>query len=218
MNQQSKVDAMGRAEPGALPTEGLPDAAASRTATLQPHPVDLSEMVEKFALQQLAWTYCHAIDRGDLRLLRSLYHDDAIDDHGPMFRGSPDEYVAWLPGMLANWESTSHVISNMLFLVEGHQAEGELAVLAYHRTPGPDLREVIARGRYLDRYEKRDGIWRFYRRSLVLDSMEERIAPAGCSPSLDEGIETGRADAGDACFTRLAMFARQRGLPDEYRR
>ncbi|MFV3307750.1 nuclear transport factor 2 family protein [Pseudomonas sp. NY15181] len=190
----------------------------TRTATLEPHVVDSSEMVDKFALQQLAWTYCHAIDRGDLRLLRSLYHDDAIDDHGPMFCGSPDEYVAWLPGMLANWEATSHVISNMLFLVDGNQAEGELAVLAYHRTPAPGSREIIARGRYLDRYEKREGVWRFLRRSLVLDSMEERATPAGSGPSLDEGIEKGRPDAGDACFTRLALFARQRGLPDDTRR
>ena len=164
------------------------------------------------SLQQLAWTYCHAIDRGDLKLVRSLYHDDAIDDHGPMFSGSPDEYVAWLPSMLANWEMTSHVISNMLFLIDGNQAEGELVVLAYHRTPAPGSRELIARGRYLDRYEKRDGIWRFLRRSLVLDAMEERATPMSEGPSLDEGMEKGRLDAGDACFTRLARFDRQRGL------
>lgn len=187
----------------------------SAAPTLEPHVVPMSEMVDTFALQQLAWTYCHAIDRGDLKLLRTLYHDDAIDDHGPLFRGSPDEYVAWLPTMLAHWESTSHVISNMLFLIDGHQAEGELAVLAYHRTPGPDSREVIARGRYLDRYEKRDGVWRFLRRSLVLDSMEERATPAVGSPSLDEGMEKGRPDAGDACFTRLAMFGQQRRLRDD---
>lgn len=211
MSQQRKVKHTGRQERDILPAGGLLDEFATRSATLEPHVVDMSEMVEKFALQQLAWTYCHAIDRGDLRLVRSLYHDDAIDDHGPMFRGSPDEYVAWLPSMLANWEATSHVISNMLFLIDGNQAEGELAVLAYHRTPAPDSREIIARGRYLDRYEKRDGIWRFLRRSLVLDSMEERTTPTGSGPSLDEGMEKGRADAGDACFTRLAMFGRQRG-------
>jgi hypothetical protein len=190
----------------------LPEGSATCSATLEPHVVGMSEMLDKFALQQLAWTYCHAIDRGDLKLVRSLYHDDAIDDHGPMFSGSPDEYVAWLPSMLANWEITSHVNSNMLFLIDGNQAEGELVVLAYHRTPAPGSRELIARGRYLDRYEKRDGIWRFLRRSLVLDAMEERATPMSDGPSLDEGMEKGRLDAGDACFTRLAMFDRQRGL------
>lgn len=195
-----------------LPSGCLPEGSATCSATLEPHVVGMSEMLDKFALQQLAWTYCHAIDRGDLKLVRSLYHDDAIDDHGPMFSGSPDEYVAWLPSMLANWEITSHVISNMLFLIDGNQAEGELVVLAYHRTPAPGSRELIARGRYLDRYEKRDGIWRFLRRSLVLDAMEERATPMSEGPSLDEGMEKGRLDAGDACFTRLARFDRQRGL------
>lgn len=195
-----------------LPSGCLPEGSAICSATLEPHVVGMSEMLDKFALQQLAWTYCHAIDRGDLKLVRSLYHDDAIDDHGPMFSGSPDEYVAWLPSMLANWEITSHVISNMLFLIDGNQAEGELVVLAYHRTPAPGSRELIARGRYLDRYEKRDGIWRFLRRSLVLDAMEERATPMSDGPSLDEGMEKGRLDAGDAYFTRLAMFDRQRGL------
>ena len=195
-----------------LPSGCLPEGSATCSATLEPHVVGMSEMLDKFALQQLAWTYCHAIDRGDLKLVRNLYHDDAIDDHGPMFSGSPDEYVAWLPSMLANWEITSHVISNMLFLIDGNQAEGELVVLAYHRTPAPGSRELIARGRYLDRYEKRDGIWRFLRRSLVLDAMEERATPMSEGPSLDEGMEKGRLDAGDACFTRLARFDRQRGL------
>lgn len=211
MSQENKVNPTGCREGDTLPSGGLPEESATSSATLEPYVVGMSEMLDKFALQQLAWTYCHAIDRGDLRLVRSLYHDDAIDDHGPMFRGSPDEYVAWLPSMLANWEITSHVISNMLFLIDGNQAEGELVVLAYHRTPAPDSRELIARGRYLDRYEKRDGIWRFLRRSLVLDSMEERTTPIGDGPSLDEGIEKGRTDAGDACFTRLAMFGQQRG-------
>ncbi len=208
MRQENKVNP----SDDTLPSGCLPEGSATCAATLEPHVVGMSEMLDKFALQQLAWTYCHAIDRGDLKLVRSLYHDDAIDDHGPMFSGSPDEYVAWLPSMLANWEMTSHVISNMLFLIDGNQAEGELVVLAYHRTPAPGSREIIARGRYLDRYEKRDGIWRFFRRSLVLDAMEERATPMGDGPSLDEGMEKGRPDAGDPCFTRLAMFERQRGL------
>ena len=179
------------------------------SAGLRPHVLSVDEMLDKFALQQLAWTYCHAIDRQDYALLRTLYHDDAIDDHGPMFYGSPDDYVAWLPSMLANWSATSHIIANMLFLVDGHNAEGELATTAYHRTRD-DSRELIAHGRYIDRYQKRDGVWRFFRRSLVLDWMEDRAIEAGDGPRFDDGVEMGVAGQGDACFTRLPMFAAQR--------
>jgi hypothetical protein len=36
---------------------------------------------------------------------------------------------------------------------------------------------MIAHGRYLDHYEKRGGIWKFLRRSLVLDWVAEHAVP-----------------------------------------
>jgi hypothetical protein len=110
-----------------LDSELAPMNSPRQSASLQPHPVTLEEMLDTMALQKLAWTYCHAVDRRDYRLLRSLYHDDAVDDHGDMFRGTPDEYIAWLPTMLAQWEATSHVITNTLFLIDGDRGEGELS-------------------------------------------------------------------------------------------
>jgi hypothetical protein len=177
-------------------------------AGLWPHAVSEAEVRDKFALQQLAWTYCHAVDRRDMTLLRSLYHDDAVDDHGPMFCGGPDEFVAWLPSVLSGWEATSHMIANMLFLVDGDQADGELVTTAYHRSCPPDAQEFIAGGRYLDRYEKRDGAWRFLRRSLVLDWAENR--PAADADLAAGGLERGRADEDDPCFVRLPLFRTHR--------
>lgn len=177
--------------------------------SLAPSPVELAEALDRIALQKLAWAYCHAIDRQDFALLRSLYHDDAEDDHSPMFKGGPDEYIAWLPSILAHWQLTSHVISNMNFMIAGDAAEGELVTMAYHRT-ADGSREVIAHGRYLDRYLKRDGIWRFHRRSLVLDWFEDRPVQKGDGPRIDEGVECGQPGSGDAVYTRLPLFARQR--------
>ncbi len=61
----------------------------------------LQMLIDKQALSELVHSYCRACDRRDFALLRSLYHDDAIDDHGTMFRGTADEYLAWLPGVMA---------------------------------------------------------------------------------------------------------------------
>jgi hypothetical protein len=124
---------------------------------LGPHALDLPEALAHLELQRLAWLYCHAVDRGDMTLLRSLYHDDAVDDHGEMFSGSADDYVEWLPRMLAGLDATRHTIDSMLFVVEGDTAQGQLVNTAYHRT---GEREVIIGGRYLDRYARRDGVWR----------------------------------------------------------
>ena len=79
------------------------------------------------------------------------------------------EYVAWLPSMLAHWSATSHSISNALYIVDGDHAEGELLMRAYHRT-ADNKREFIGYGRLRSTvYHKREGIWKFSYRSLVLD-------------------------------------------------
>lgn len=177
--------------------------------TLNPAALDLAEALDRLALQKLAWTYCHAIDRQDLALVRSLYHDDAVDDHGAMFCGSPDEYVAWLPAMLANWQLTSHTITTMQFLIAGDAAEGELATTAYHRT-ADGQREIIAHGRYLDQYRKADGVWKFQRRSLVLDWLEDRTVQPGDGPAIDQGVASGQPCAHDPLYARLPLFAADR--------
>lgn len=128
-----------------------------------------SALLDRVALTDLVMRYCRGIDRRDYALVRSCYHDDAIDDHGAMFCGGPDDFVAWLPSMMANWDATIHSISNSLFAIEGDEAEGEHVVMAFHRTPAPDRRELIVWGRYLDRYQRRDGVWKFLHRALVFD-------------------------------------------------
>ncbi|CDO34448.1 MULTISPECIES: nuclear transport factor 2 family protein [Novosphingobium] len=135
------------------------------------NPQDLLARIE---LHDLVMRYCRGCDRRDFALVRSLYHDDATDDHGSMFRGPPDAFVAWLPQAMAPWELTIHTIGNSLFAIDGERAEGEHHVRAYHRTFPPERRELIVHGRYLDRYERRDGIWKFAHRSLVFDHGEVR--------------------------------------------
>jgi hypothetical protein len=170
---------------------------------LGPHAIHPDEALVHLELQRLAWLYCHAVDRGDMALLRSLYHDDAVDDHGEMFSGSADDYVAWLPRMLAGLDATRHTIDSMLFVVDGERAQGELVNTAYHRTGD---HEVIVGGRYLDSYERRDGVWRILHRSLVMDTFEQRTAsePGGF---IGKGVAWGSTGPEDPVFTRLALFS-----------
>ncbi len=177
--------------------------------SLAPAPLTLEAALDRMALERLVVTYCHAIDRRDLALVRSLYHDDAVDDHGAMFCGSPDEYVAWLPAMLANWQATRHAVGNMLFLIEGDTANGEIPTTAWHRTVD-GTRDLIANGRYLDQYARRGGVWKFLRRSLVLDWMEERAVAPSPGGEVDDGVELGRAGPDDPVYARLPLFGADR--------
>lgn len=126
-------------------------------------------LLDRVALTELVMRYCRGVDRRDFVLVRSLYHDDAIDDHGKMFYGGPDAFVEWLPAILANWELTIHSISNSVFAIEGDTAEGEHVVTAFHRTAAPNRMEFTIWGRFLDRYERRDGVWKFAHRRLAFD-------------------------------------------------
>lgn len=168
----------------------------------------LRELLDKQALEELVLDYCRAVDRRDFALIRSLYHDDAIDDHGYMFKGSADEYVRWLPGNLAPFEATVHSVSNMLFRVDGDRAEGEIYAVAYHRTGGTPSREITIGGRYLDRYQRRDGAWKFYRRSLALDWCNLSEADPEAYREMSLGAPPGSIDAQDPSYSVLSMFGR----------
>ena len=75
-------------------------------------------LLDQMAIRDLVMRYCRGCDRRDFALVRALYHDDAIDDHGSMFKGNPDDFVAWLPQAMAPWELTIHSISNSLIVVD----------------------------------------------------------------------------------------------------
>lgn len=152
-------------------------------------------LLDRIALTDLVMRYCRGIDRRDFALVRSLYHDDAIDDHGAMFSGSADAYVAWLPEAMAGLDCTIHSITNSLYAIDGDMAEGEHVVQAFHRTSPPDRRELIILGRYLDRYERRGGQWKFLHRRLVFDHSYSR-------PVDEAGIDEARHDAPNGAADR----------------
>jgi SnoaL-like domain len=168
----------------------------------------LQTLLDKQALTELVMSYCRACDRRDFALLGTLYHEDAVDDHGAMFRGSARDYLAWLPPVLAQFESTVHSISNALFVVDGAHAQGELYTLAYHRTHSPQAREIFIGGRYFDRYERRDGAWKFLHRSLALDWCRVSEVDPLAYGEFAAGAPPGRADAQDPSYLALSWFTR----------
>lgn len=170
----------------------------------------MQELLDRIALTDLVALYCRGCDRRDFALVRSLYHDDAIDDHGAMFRGGPDDFVAWLPQAMAPWELTIHSITNSLFAIDGDVAEGEHHARAYHRTHAPDRHEYIVHGRYLDRYTRREGVWKFSHRSLVFDSGEIRAVDEEGYAKISKDASAGTADRADPSWA-LKMLAGRKG-------
>jgi hypothetical protein len=114
--------------------------------------------------------YCRAVDRGDTATLRDLYHDDAEDDHGAFSTGGVDDFLAQLEAARHHIRSMQHNITTVNFAVSGDTAEGEIYTIATHTFIARDHDvDVITGGRYLDRYERRSGTWKFLERRIVTD-------------------------------------------------
>ncbi len=168
----------------------------------------------KESIRQLMLLYCRAVDRRDFALLRSLYHEDATDDHGAMFNGSAMEFIDRLPEIMAAIQLTTHHVTNHLIALDsaGERAEGEVNIIAYHRVETPEgPQDAIIGGRYLDHYECRDGRhWKFSARKIVLDW--NRISPSLCDfdhPTA-QGVPRGAA-ADDPSYTLLTSIAALHG-------
>jgi SnoaL-like protein len=130
----------------------------------------LQDLLDEHQLTRLVHAYCRAVDRGDLELVRSLYHRDAVDSHGAFSGGSVDEFVKRLAAARPHLRSMQHHVTTVNFAVSGTVAEGEIYTIATHTLiSGPRDVDVTVGGRYLDKYEKRDGAWGFVERAIVTD-------------------------------------------------
>jgi len=170
-------------------------------------PRTAQELADIDCLGRLVTAYSRAIDRRDFIALRALYHEDAFEEHGEMFSGSPDDYVVFVRQALSNYEATAHYLVNSVFELDGDRAEGESYKINYHRTPGPDAREVITGSRSLDRFEKRDGEWRFSGRSVVLDWARTQDADAAAYADFAAGSPHGSASPEDRSYAVLSLFS-----------
>lgn len=130
----------------------------------------VQSMLDKLAIHEVLMRYCRAVDRCDEELLRSVYHPDATDNHGP-FNGTAADFIPWVMDLLRRrYRSTTHAICNELIELEGDVARTEAYFFAFHRyeRDGGEYDWTVA-GRYVDRFERRSGLWRIAHRLAVMD-------------------------------------------------
>lgn len=141
-------------------------------AALDPQLIgQLRELLDKQAITELVMAYANAADRHDHARMRQLYHEDAIDDHGHFAKGPAMEFIDKLPEIQKAMAILHHNVTTVNLKLAGERAEGEIYILAFHQAIAPDgrLYDVLIGGRYFDKYEKRDGVWKFSHRAIVAD-------------------------------------------------
>lgn len=126
------------------------------------------ELQDRQAIHDCLMTYSRGIDRLDRELLLSVYHPDAIDDHG-VFVGTPEEFADWAIAMHTKTHlSHQHCVLNYTVDLNKDVAHTE----TYYMFVGMNREGeplAVSGGRYIDRLEKRDGRWAIAARVCVRD-------------------------------------------------
>ena len=160
----------------------------------------LQQLLDKQEIHEVLMRYCRGIDRCDAELLNTVYHPDATDDHG-MFKGKAADFIPWALNALTREDNTSHYIANELIEIDGDVAYCESYFYAVHRRRSKDGTplDLMFNGRYVDRFERRQGQWKIAHRQVVFD--RSRLDPLEKTFSIDEFV-CGKRTREDPAYKR----------------
>ena len=129
----------------------------------------LETYLAKQEIYELCCRYMRGLDRLDAPLMLDQFWEDGWCEFG-IHNSDPEAFIEFAMSALQGHAANQHLIGNSLIDVEGDEAFGEIYFQAYHKVPTDDGHEdLIISGRYLDRYEKREDIWKFAYRSELVD-------------------------------------------------
>ncbi|MFO1189553.1 MAG: nuclear transport factor 2 family protein [Alphaproteobacteria bacterium] len=149
----------------------------------------LARLVARAEIEDALCRYSRGVDRRDWPAVKACYHDDAFDQHGD-YSGDVDGFIAWVSVRHAHVPFSAHFLGNCLIeFVDDTTAIVETYFHAMRRNParpkaagaapsaGAEGTDVDMIGRYLDRFELRNGNWRIAKRMVVSDAARARSCP-----------------------------------------
>lgn len=159
----------------------------------------IQDLHDEHRIRKVLSRYWRGVDRLDLDLIRSAFHEDAIDHHAGHDRLAHDFAQAAIERMpQVAPGGTQHRVGNVSIEVNGDRAWCEAYYHAIHNA-GDRLNELF--GRYVHRFERRGGEWKIAERWAVLDFTQ--TAPRTPAPSeSNPGTARGSADKNDISYLR----------------
>ena len=179
---------------------------------------ELRILLDKQALNELVIRYARGVDRNDKEMLLGCFHPDAFL-HYNTYQGNAFDFYSQI------WAATEsgaggiprgqHVVTNALFEVQGDVAygesylEGRRAGVGTTRAgadpqatgPGFPIERI---GRFIDRYERRNGEWRISSRRVAMEWVSEEMeeSPLGPGGYKIVNFAPTRYDASDPSYER----------------
>jgi hypothetical protein len=129
--------------------------------------VRLENLLERQDILDCLLRFSRGMDRFDRELLLSAFHADAVIAAGE-FVGDPVSLYDWASNLHEQGQSsTHHNLLNHTCDVQGDVAHAETYYLFVGRNR--DETNWIAGGRYLDRLERRSGVWKIALRTNAIE-------------------------------------------------
>jgi hypothetical protein len=162
---------------------------------------------DRFAIIDLAALYMRGLDRLDGDLLEAQFWPEARCEYG-VFSGSAADFAAFCMAALKDHVRNHHMLGQHLIdFTSADEAYGEVYYQAYHRVfdDSGAARDLFIAGRYVDRYERREGVWKIAYRSELVDWLRDDPA----SDAMLEGAPfiLGQRKPADPLYLREAMQA-----------
>lgn len=177
---QSKAIHRRRAAIGALLTAGVAVggcARASAETPPQPSPAPASPdarvdaLMSRWRIEEVLYAYTRGNDRNDLAMIRDCFWPESQHEHGG-YKGSSHAFVDFAAKIFATLNHAAHFITNVSIEVDGDRGFSECYYLAHHRRKATDdvgEQDVFFEGRYIDLFERREGVWKIIKRRGLSD-------------------------------------------------
>jgi hypothetical protein len=138
-------------------------------------PAELGDLIDRQAIIDKLNRYCRAVDRLDVPLGHTVFHEDGYADYGPLYQGDGRGVIDLICKSHLQTLNHSHEICNTIVSLEGDAAGSE----AYFHSATRLMMEgkvtqIRVWGRYLDKWSKRGGEWAIDKRLVVFDFDELR--------------------------------------------
>jgi hypothetical protein len=133
-------------------------------------------LADRATITDLICRYCRSVDRLDMPLGHSIWHEDGWADYGAdVYQGAGKGVIDLICTQHRHTLHHSHQVSNILIALDGDRAGSEAYCTASLRIEREGvLRRMTIWNRYVDRWELRAGRWGLVRRDTIRDFDEVR--------------------------------------------
>jgi len=140
----------------------------------------MRSLADRQAITDAIYRYCRSMDRIDVELGYSIWHEDAIADYGEdIYVGSGRGFIDHVCEQHRRAVAHSHQVTNIIIELDGERAGSESYVTSTLRVlRGEQLKQITVWGRYIDQWSRRNGRWGIDKRIAIRDFDEVRDVTA----------------------------------------